>query len=231
MKRSILKAALSIALITSVGFSSELTLCGSKVEFSKKLSLNKIASYSTQNDDILIVVHTKDGLSSAQKDKLYLSGVKAIKYAGINSFYFLLDANSIEQIIEKFKFLDGFSIVNEKHKINEELKGINSSEEINIIVSLIQDNITKSEFKSMLDSAGVDYKNLKVSSDFNEARFSIYGIDLESVAKLAVVKEIRKQHKIDVIKPFSVKLETKDVEVAEETNVDDVWNNNTELDG
>ena len=99
MKRSILKVILSTALITSVGFGSGLTLCGSKVEFKNKLSPSQLMESVTNDNDILVIIHTKDILNEEDKNLLYNKGAKEISYAGINSYYLLSDRNYINTLV------------------------------------------------------------------------------------------------------------------------------------
>lgn len=229
MKKSIMKVVLSTALITSVGFGSELVLSGEKVEFSKKLSLNKIHSTSVEQDDIAVLISLKDSLTKAQEDNLYIKGAKAVEYAGIKSYYVVASPSSIEDIISS-DFIDGVAMLEANFKINKDLKDVAINDEVKVTLMFLKD-VSHDEFSNLLVKNGIEYKDLILNPTLATAQMTITGMDIEKVASFAVVKQIRKTHKIGLVKPFSAKISTADMDTVKQTRADVVWRNNTGLDG
>ena len=230
MKRSIIKVVLSTALLTSVGFSSDLVLSGAKVKFAKKLSLHQLNSSSIEQSDVTVIIHTEKSLSKDDMDRLYKNGAKAVEYAGINSYYLVGSVDSIEEIVENSKSIKGVALLKPEYKIKSDLKNISINDEVKVKLTFLKD-IDKASLEKLLNQNGVDYKDLKQNHDFAMAELTIYGIDIERVASIALVKEIGKFHKIGLIKPFSTKISAKDLDTANTTHASNLWNNNTGLDG
>jgi len=230
MKRSILKVVLSTALLTSVGFGSELVLSGTKVEFSKELSLHKLEAASTNKGDILTVIQTKESLSDEQKDKLYSAGAKTISYAGVNSYYVLANIDDIQNISESIDSFDKIAVLEPEHKIAKELKDISINDQVKIKVSFVE-QFSLEEVEEILNSHDIEYKEFKYNEDFASLEVIVDGLDVERLAALAEVKEIAKYHEIGLIKPFSKTLETMDLSIIESTNTDSVVELDTDLDG
>jgi len=230
MKRSVLKVALSTALMSSVSFGSELILCGNKVKFQKELTISQLMKSNANDSDILLLIHTKDILLEKDKDFLFVNGAKEISYAGVNSYYILLDKNYIDALVEVSDKIDGISVVEPRYKIEDELKNINVSEEIKIKISLVT-YMTEKSFIKLLEKNGIDYYDLKFDENFNMAELTIIGMDIEKIASLSIVKEIEKYHKVGLIKPFSNELNVTDIYTARDTQTTQVWRNDTDLDG
>jgi len=230
MKRSILKVVLSTALLTSVGFSSELSLCGSKVQFSKSLHQTQLRSLSNDTQDILTVIHTFSSLTEREQEKLYSAGAKVILYAGIDSYYLLADNEDIESIVKSIDKIDGISVVKPEYKIDSELKDINANDTVRVKVSLVKE-MDKNSFSDLLNKNDIEYKNLKLNSEFPMVELTVTGIDVERLASLPVVKEISKYHAVGLVKPFSTTLKADDIAVINQINLTNVWKNEDDLDG
>jgi len=230
MKRSVLNVVLSTALLTSLGFGSELVLSGTKVDFQKRLSLHSIEATSTKSKDILTVVHTKNGLSEIQKDVLYGLGVQAIKYAGVQSYYILADASNIDKVTQYLGDDVEIALLKPEHKISNELKNININDDVRVVVTFMEE-LPQDMLEELFNQNDIEYKDIKYDEGFGSLEVTIKGYDLETLADMAQVKEIRKYHKIGLIKPFSSTMETKDISVVEDTKTDEAIALDTDLNG
>lgn len=222
MKRSILNITLSTVLVASLANASGLVLAGNSVEFSKKLSLNKIVSLDTDRGLISIIIKTKKPLLQKQKDLLYKDGAKAIKYAGENSFYLLCSNQDFEKILQDITDLEGVAFLDTKYKISKDLKNISLNEKIRVKIEFLN-KISLDEFKKELNKKGIEAYDIKSFDDFDMVEVTIFGIDLEELASLPNIKYITKYHKISLIKPFSKELKSADIYTAKKTNATKVW--------
>jgi len=230
MKKSIVKVVLSTALLTSVGFGSELVLSGTKVDFEKKLSLHQLASTSIDQKDILTVISTKKSLGDEEKDKLFSLGAKSIKYAANDSYYVLVDRDKIDDILDYKEVVSGIAVLKPEHKIDKELKNISINKKIRVKVSFLE-NLSSDAVKDLLNKQGIEYKKLNYDEELNLLEVTIDGFDIENIALIPSVKRVSKYHDISLIKPFSKKIAPLDMAIARDTNTNDVWSLDPDLDG
>jgi len=230
MKRSIVKVVLSTALLTSVGFGSELVLGSAQVEFEKKLSQIQIRSLSVESKDILTVISTDDSLSQEDIDKIYNLGAKSVLFAGKNSYYLLATEEKIETILDSFDSINGIAVVKPEHKIDKELQNVDINALVRVKVSLVEPTMYDS-FKQMLDSSDIEYKDLKLRDAQYMAELSLYGIDIKRLASIPLIKQVSKYHEIGLVKPFSKSISPDDISVIDKVQVDDVWAISDDLDG
>jgi len=229
MKRLVTKVILGTTLLSGVA-SASLVLNDTKVNFSKKLSMQKIMTLSNENLEISVIVKVSQPLTTEDEDRLYKNGVKAITYAGDLSYYINCSEDLVDMVIHSTKNFEGIAILQSSHKLEKSLRNINLNDEVEVNIGFLS-YVDSQIFQTLLNNNTIEAKIIEVNTQLKNAKVKVSGLDLEKLTKLNEIMYISKSHKIGLIKPFSAEITTTDTYTNQDTRVDQVQGGAYNLDG
>jgi subtilisin family serine protease len=233
MRKSVLKAFLSLATVSAISTTgaNALTLHDKEVKFGKKLSLQKLAATSNNiTNNISVVIKVKKALSLEDEDKLYSNGVKSIAYAGELSYYVVCDKDQIDNMIKDLDSFEGIALLEESHKLSQELKELSSTERVEVNVDFMG-YISSESFAKVLEVEGIDADIISINSMLKSAKVKVDGLNLSKLAKVNSIVAISKAYEIGLIRPFSTNLSGLDRYTNMDTRADQVKSGAYGLDG